>query len=129
MWLLAISIIAAICGAPVPGVAGSGDGPQYPKLWGDVPLIQTADYGPLPGGYGFGSSTMAHWVAQHMEDDKQAGRMVYPPAWGEPPRMQTRDLRPLPFGYGQVRTASASSRAPRAWRDRRARRSRCALAR
>ncbi len=34
-------------------------------------MIQTDDFGPLPGGYGMGSSTLAHWITKNMEADKK----------------------------------------------------------
>ncbi|SVD97189.1 uncharacterized protein METZ01_LOCUS450043, partial [marine metagenome] len=38
-----------------PGIK-PGVGPKtYPKHWGNPPRLQTSDYRPLPGGYGFGS--------------------------------------------------------------------------
>ncbi len=42
----------------------------YPKHWGRPPLRQTKDLRPLPGGYGMGSSTLAGWIKQNMERDK-----------------------------------------------------------
>ncbi|MFP6901621.1 MAG: protease inhibitor I42 family protein, partial [Opitutales bacterium] len=42
----------------------------YPKHWGKPPLRQTKDLRPLPGGYGMGSSTLAGWIRQNMERDK-----------------------------------------------------------
>ena len=38
----------------------------YPKHWGNPPNLQTSDYRPLPGGYGFGSSTMANWIQKNL---------------------------------------------------------------
>ncbi|SVC58017.1 uncharacterized protein METZ01_LOCUS310871, partial [marine metagenome] len=86
----------------------------YPKHWGNPPAIGTADHGPLPGGYGFGSSTLAKWIQKNLDKDANkgrpgikprpikpvAGRKAYPKHWGAPPRLQTKDLRPLPGGYG-----------------------------
>lgn len=43
--------------------------PQFPKHWGKPPEIQTMDYRPLPGGYGFGSSTLAAWIQKNLDDD------------------------------------------------------------
>ena len=42
---------------------------RFPAHWGPPPAIQTMDYGPLPGGYGMGSSTLANWIRQNMEID------------------------------------------------------------
>ena len=86
----------------------------YPKHWGAPPNLQTSDYRPLPGGYGFGSSTVAGWIQQNLDKDAKknkpgikprpikpgAGRKAYPKHWGAPPRLQTKDLRPLPGGFG-----------------------------
>ncbi|SVE42286.1 uncharacterized protein METZ01_LOCUS495140, partial [marine metagenome] len=40
---------------PAPGKP-SGAKKAFPKHWGNPPNLQTSDYRPLPGGYGFGSS-------------------------------------------------------------------------
>ena len=45
----------------------------YPKHWGKPPLRQTRDLRPLPGGYGMGSSTLANWIKQKMEQDRNRG--------------------------------------------------------
>ena len=45
----------------------------FPAHWGDPPKIQTHDYVRLPGGYGQGSSTLASWIAGHLEKDKASG--------------------------------------------------------
>lgn len=42
---------------------------RFPAHWGPPPAIQTMDYGPLPGGYGMGSSTLANWIRRNMEAD------------------------------------------------------------
>jgi CubicO group peptidase (beta-lactamase class C family) len=44
----------------------------FPLHWGDPPAIQTMDYRPLPGGYGFGSSTLAAWIQRHLDQDQVA---------------------------------------------------------
>ena len=43
----------------------------FPKHWGDPPAIQTRDYRKLPGGYGFGSGTLANWIQKHLERDAE----------------------------------------------------------
>ncbi|MCP5527163.1 MAG: DUF5060 domain-containing protein [Verrucomicrobiales bacterium] len=43
--------------------------PSFPAHWGEPPAIQTRDYRPLPGGYGYGSSTLARWIQQHLDED------------------------------------------------------------
>jgi hypothetical protein len=45
---------------------------SFPPHWGDPPQIQTRDYRPLPGGYGFGSSTLASWIQSNLDRDKAA---------------------------------------------------------
>lgn len=45
----------------------------FPKHWGVPPRLQTKDLRPLPGGYGMGSSTVAKWITQNMERDKNGG--------------------------------------------------------
>lgn len=49
--------------------AGSG---RFPVHWGQPPRIQTMDHRPLPGGYGFGSSTLANWIEANLEKDRTA---------------------------------------------------------
>ncbi len=44
---------------------------QFPKHWGDPPKIQTRDYRKLPGEYGYGSSTLAKWIAENLKTDKE----------------------------------------------------------
>lgn len=43
---------------------------EFPKHWGVPPEIQTQDYVELPDGYGFGSSTLKHWITANLEKDK-----------------------------------------------------------
>ncbi|MEZ5277931.1 MAG: DUF5060 domain-containing protein [Opitutaceae bacterium] len=50
--------------------------PTWPDHWGQPPPIQTMDYVPLPGGYGFGSSTLAHWIQGHLDADQDRGNGV-----------------------------------------------------
>lgn len=49
----------------------------FPTHWGRPPEIQTMDYRPLPGGYGFGSSTLAAWIQQNL--DRDAAAQAKPP--------------------------------------------------
>tara|TARA_Y100001934_G_scaffold115729_1_gene141647 strand:+ start:1290 stop:3719 length:2430 start_codon:yes stop_codon:yes gene_type:complete len=51
---------------PKPGIGRK----SFPKHWGAPPRLQTKDLRPLPGGYGMGSSTLAGWIRQNMERDK-----------------------------------------------------------
>ena len=54
---------------------GKPDGAKkaYPKHWGNPPNLQTSDYRPLPGGYGFGSSTIAKWIQKNLDNDAKNG--------------------------------------------------------
>ena len=42
----------------------------FPQHWGDPPKRQTRDLRPLPGGYGMGSGTLARWIQDNLERDK-----------------------------------------------------------
>lgn len=54
--------------------ASSPTNKPFPAHWGEAPRIQTMDYRPLPGGYGFGSSTLASWIQRNLDKDKASGR-------------------------------------------------------
>jgi hypothetical protein len=41
-------------------------GAMYPHSWGAPPVAQTMDRVPLPGGFGYGSSTLATWIRENM---------------------------------------------------------------
>lgn len=41
----------------------------FPAHWGEPPRIQTRDYRKLPGGYGFGSGTLAKWIQENLDAD------------------------------------------------------------
>ena len=75
---------------------------KFPSHWGEPPRIQTRDLRELPGGYGFGSSTLANWINLNMKKDneKKSGVKKFPSHWGKPPGIQTADFRELPGGYG-----------------------------
>ena len=47
-------------------------GGRFPSRWGPEPAAQTRDYRELPGGYGFGSSTLYRWIEQNMAKDAAA---------------------------------------------------------
>ena len=47
--------------------------PPFPPRWGPPPRAQTKDYVELPGGYGFGSSTLKGWIEKHMAEDSREG--------------------------------------------------------
>ncbi len=65
----------------------------FPPHWGKPPAIQTKDLRPLPGDFGTGSSTLAHWVernikADHEKADKPKPEPKRPPVVldAKPPR-------------------------------------------
>jgi hypothetical protein len=60
--LLIVSLLAANA-APAAAM-------KFPAHWGAPPQIQTMDYRPLPGGYGFGSSTLANWIQKNLDTDR-----------------------------------------------------------
>ena len=43
----------------------------FPPHWGKPPLAQTKDPRPLPGDFGTGSSTLAHWVERNIKADRE----------------------------------------------------------
>ena len=49
------------------------EAPRFPERWGPEPVMQTRDYRELPGGYGFGSGTLAKWIEANMAKDAEAG--------------------------------------------------------
>ena len=52
----------------------SAEQKKFPAHWGNPPAVQTKDLRPLPGGYGYGSSTLAKWIEQNLEKDRQAAQ-------------------------------------------------------
>ncbi|MBK28428.1 MAG: hypothetical protein CMO77_06305, partial [Verrucomicrobiales bacterium] len=42
---------------------------KFPDHWGPPPKVQTRDYRKLPGGYGFGSGTLANWIQKNLDKD------------------------------------------------------------
>jgi len=52
------------------GAGARRGGATYPAHWGSPPAIQTEDYRELPGGYGFGSSTLSAWITNKMVADE-----------------------------------------------------------
>jgi len=51
---------------------------RFPGHWGNPPRMQTKDLRELPGGYGMGSGTMAHWIQEHLDEDAHAGARPAP---------------------------------------------------
>ena len=76
------------------------DGKAFPRSWGKPPEMGTKDYRPLPYCYGYGSSTLYHWISENRGYQSPSGK-PFPRSWGKPPDIQTTDVVPLPYGYGQ----------------------------
>ena len=71
--LLILMFTGCCCNRP--RVAGSCEeihlspsGKPFPVSWGKPPEIQTKDYVPLPSGFGYGSSTLLHWIERKQHD-------------------------------------------------------------
>ena len=75
------------------------DGKAFPRSWGKPPEMGTKDYRPLPYNYGYGSSTLYHWISENKGYQSPSGK-PFPRSWGKPPDIQTTDVVPLPYGYG-----------------------------
>lgn len=60
-WVLSLSHVLAEQARP------------FPEQWGEPPAIQTRDDVEWPGGYGHGSSTVAHWITTNLAKDKARG--------------------------------------------------------
>jgi hypothetical protein len=45
----------------------------FPLHWGRPPEIQTTDHVELPGGFGMGSSSLAHWIKENIAADMANG--------------------------------------------------------
>ena len=63
----------------------------FPLHWGTPPEIQAQDKGPLPGGYGMGSSTLAHWIEANMKADDEAAKPGEKPEQEEPVEKPTQE--------------------------------------
>lgn len=68
---------------------------EFPAHWGQPPKIQLRDYVEFPDGYGHGSSTLKHWIAEHLTKDKAAGSATASPA---APALFSQDFEKLPVG-------------------------------
>ena len=66
---------------------------RFPAAWGPPPRIETRDYRKLPGDYGFGSSTLARWIQQHLDQDQKGGGAM---ASAKP--LYQNNFEPLPVG-------------------------------
>ena len=62
LWGIIVAIIIYFTAACCCPQYKSPSGKAFPRLWGKPPEIQTKDYVPLPDGYGYGSSTLLHWI-------------------------------------------------------------------
>jgi uncharacterized protein YfaS (alpha-2-macroglobulin family) len=47
---------------------------KYPAHWGEKPGEQTKDFVDLPAGFGRGSSTLAKWIQEHIDEDAKLMR-------------------------------------------------------
>jgi len=68
------------------------NGKAFPVHWGAPPRLQTRDFRPLPGGYGNGSSTLARWIQQNLDNDAQKPA---PKPGGVKPRPIGRPVPPV----------------------------------
>lgn len=48
---------------------------KFPTHWGPAPENQTKDRRKLPGGYGFGSTTLAVWIEKNMARDRDNAKV------------------------------------------------------
>lgn len=79
----------------IPG--GTGDKQrkrEFPERWGPEPKIQTSDIVVLPGGYGYGSSTLANWIKYNMAKDAM-GKPIDPPNSRPSPPPRDPDFGPV----------------------------------
>ena len=51
---------------------------KFPKHWGPEPENQKRDNRQLPGGYGFGSTTLALWIMKNMAADNESEKTEQP---------------------------------------------------
>ena len=67
--------------------------PRFPAHWGRPPEIQLTDHVQLPGGFGMGSSTLAHWIQENMQQDREDNANGKgPDGPGKPERPQKPDV-------------------------------------
>jgi hypothetical protein len=64
---------------------------------GPEPAAQTRDYRELPGGYGFGSSTLYRWIEQNMAKDAAAAAAAPAPDDFDADESETRASELLGF--------------------------------
>ena len=56
-------------GGQKPGVDRPQPKPRFPAHWGLPPELQLMDHVKLPGNFGMGSSTLAYWIKENIEQD------------------------------------------------------------
>tara|TARA_Y100000389_G_scaffold181087_1_gene196412 strand:- start:647 stop:1354 length:708 start_codon:yes stop_codon:yes gene_type:complete len=97
----------------------------FPERWGPEPKIQTSDMVILPGGYGYGSSTLADWIKENMaKDDPEPtdpGSYLRPPA-PKPPNAGGRPFDPCYVPPGTATFPEFRDNCKRRQREERQRR-------
>ena len=73
-------------GPEKPGVGRPEPKPRFPSHWGRPPEIQLTDHVKLPGNFGMGSSTLAHWIQENIEEDRTNGKGPGGPGKPEGPK-------------------------------------------
>lgn len=96
--------------AAEPRAAGDVKKP-FPAHWGEPPKVQTRDYVPLAGGYGYGSSTLSKWVTMNMEKDRLAANRPkpYEPSVAKPAPEKPAIDKPAPE---KIKTARPEPEKP-----------------
>jgi cell division protein ZapA (FtsZ GTPase activity inhibitor) len=70
---------------------------SFPRHWGVPPRIQVRDHVKLPAKFGFGSSTLAKWIAENLKKDADKGKpKPQPKPKPKPPVKPTEPIVPLP---------------------------------
>ena len=80
----------------IPVSTGDKQGKRgFPERWGAEPEIQTSDIVVLPGGYGYGSSTLANWIKKNMAKDAMENPIDPPNPRPSPPSRDDPTDRPF----------------------------------
>ena len=66
LFLILFFLSGCCCPVIQPTIYYSPSGKPFPTSWGKPPEIQTKDYGRLPNGYGYGSSTLYYWIINNI---------------------------------------------------------------
>ena len=69
----------------------SPSGKAFPWEWGKPPEIQTKDYRLLPYNYGYGSSTLYHWILENTSNQSKNPKDL------GPPHIKFEPLKPIPL--------------------------------